>query len=712
MPQTDRILYEALSEQYIEDRFINALKQATSNVISDLNAADRTRLFRIFAPSDLLTLDANAFVEECYKRLLDRAVDKEEQASCISAITSGMPCCAVIGEIISSEEFNSKFSIAVLQKERLLNQSDCITAEKTSLRTFNLPELLKLNAKQFIEKCYTQFLNRAPDEQSLASRLQAIAAGESYKTIIGEIIVSTEFNNKYTITLIQKGRATETSRVSDPSAEERRLAGKQRQDLSALLNLAPDAFVEECYKQLLNRAPDEDGKTSFLNAIASGMPYQAVIYSIIRSREFNRKFLIKDQYLYAQYYISYTVKKKFRIIDWIITVFTLPSILKRNNTEISIKEEKLLTWIEKISQKLDSHNEALIELQRQLRSITDLQEEEVRKSQNRFTELVDSQKGNITELQQNIRSLADAQKNITCEFQNRITELTDSQKNAIAELRQSIGNVKDTQQSAMDGLQQNLNALSTKIQENLQPQRDIPPELVINGVLDKESYLDEACGNGKLPESNYSDQEKFYYYLGNLFRGDFNDIKTAQNTYMPLVQKAIKNTGNLSFLDIGCGRGEFLDLLRENGITAEGVDVNAACARPAIARGHRVVIGDGMDVLQKREDSSLSGVSLFQIAEHLTFEYLFKLCRTASQKIAEGGCLLIETINPYCYSRLGNFAVDPSHITLPSPDSLKLMVELAGFSNTKIRFYSPVDRRTTTSFLPQCYEGFCLTTWK
>lgn len=99
---------------------------------------------------------------------------------------------------------------------------------------------------------------------------------------------------------------------------------------------------------------------------------------------------------------------------------------------------------------------------------------------------------------------------------------------------------------------------------------------------------------------------------------------------------------------------------------------------------------------------------MFQVAEHLTHAYIRTFMKLAYSRLAIGGGILIETINPYCYERMGYFAIDPSHITLPSPDALKFLAEYCGFQNVQIEFYAPIHETIRGNVGPEQYEGYCL----
>jgi SAM-dependent methyltransferase len=142
-------------------------------------------------------------------------------------------------------------------------------------------------------------------------------------------------------------------------------------------------------------------------------------------------------------------------------------------------------------------------------------------------------------------------------------------------------------------------------------------------------------------------------------------------------------------LDIGCGRGEFLELLGADGIEARGVELDPDLAQECRARGFDVVHADGLDVLSGLDDDSLGGISLIQVVEHLTPQETVELVVLAAAKLRPGGRLILETVNPqslYVYAHA--LYVDPTHTQPVHPAYLAFVVQEAGFSGVEIDWRS------------------------
>src|SRR6188472_231332 len=123
-------------------------------------------------------------------------------------------------------------------------------------------------------------------------------------------------------------------------------------------------------------------------------------------------------------------------------------------------------------------------------------------------------------------------------------------------------------------------------------------------------------------------------------RGSTADVRERQRPYVDDFR------GAAPVLDVGCGRGEFLGLLREAGIEARGVDADADMVAFARGAGLDVVQADAVAYLEGLDDGSLGGVFAAQLVEHLPPAALLRLLQLAARKLRPGGLLVAETINP------------------------------------------------------------------
>jgi O-antigen chain-terminating methyltransferase len=173
------------------------------------------------------------------------------------------------------------------------------------------------------------------------------------------------------------------------------------------------------------------------------------------------------------------------------------------------------------------------------------------------------------------------------------------------------------------------------------------------------------------------------------FRGTRSDLL---DRYRDL---ATNFAGCSPVLDLGCGRGELLELLAESGVVARGVDLDGAVVEASRRRGFSVIEGDALDVLAAEQDSGLGGVALIQVVEHLTPQEVVDVIALAYDKLRAGGRLVIETVNPRALYVFANaFFVDPTHDRPIHPDYLDFLCREAGFTAVEIQWRSPAPAGT------------------
>jgi SAM-dependent methyltransferase len=226
-----------------------------------------------------------------------------------------------------------------------------------------------------------------------------------------------------------------------------------------------------------------------------------------------------------------------------------------------------------------------------------------------------------------------------------------------------------------------------------------------------DSYIQEALKKSQLKVSKVwdrGDKDTFYFLFENLFRGSIEEIKRRQSIYLPYVTEAHAHSKGLFFLDAGCGRGEFLDLLKGQGIPAKGVDISRINTEWVKEMDGNVVLSDALEYLKTLEDDSLIGLSMFQVIEHLDFEQIRHILKAAFKKISLHGVIIVESVNPYCSMALGKFYLDPTHKRPYAPDLMKFMLEWHRFEKVGIIYSSPILRRVHFRRADRKYQDYAV----
>ncbi len=146
-------------------------------------------------------------------------------------------------------------------------------------------------------------------------------------------------------------------------------------------------------------------------------------------------------------------------------------------------------------------------------------------------------------------------------------------------------------------------------------------------------------------------------------------------------------------IDIGCGRGEWLELLRDNSFKAKGVDLNRLMAKESKELGLDIVNMDGIKFLKTLKDNSVTIITAFHVVEHLPFEVLISLFDESYRVLKSSGAIIFETPNPENLMVGSNtFYTDPTHKNPIPPVTLEFLAKNRGFKDVKIHRLHPVKK--------------------
>ncbi len=191
-----------------------------------------------------------------------------------------------------------------------------------------------------------------------------------------------------------------------------------------------------------------------------------------------------------------------------------------------------------------------------------------------------------------------------------------------------------------------------------------------------------------------------YARFAEAFRGSEERVRDAQRIYLD----DFKRCANV--LDIGCGRGEFLELMRDAGVTARGIDSSPESIALCREKGLSAEIADLFEYLRAIDDGDLDGIFCSQVVEHLPPERLPEMIRLAAAKLERGGVIAIETPNPDCLAIFSTyFYLDPTHYRPVPAKLLEFYLREFGIGDLQLRRLEPAaDSMPSLAELPPAFR--------
>ncbi len=179
--------------------------------------------------------------------------------------------------------------------------------------------------------------------------------------------------------------------------------------------------------------------------------------------------------------------------------------------------------------------------------------------------------------------------------------------------------------------------------------------------------------------------DAFYVEFEDQFRGSSEQIQNRLSWYLPFVSNVLGELPKGEILDVGCGRGEWLQLMKENNFTARGIDMNSTMVAECIGQDLSVTQADALQYLRGIPDGTLSGITAFHVVEHLSMNDLLAFIDEVARTLVPGGFLILETPNPENLL-VGShyFYLDPTHLNPIPPLLLQFYVNSADFTDIQI----------------------------
>ena len=431
--------------------------------------------------------------------------------------------------------------------------------------------------------------------------------------------------------------------------------------LADFLAYHDEDFVRNAYRGLLRREPDVGGFTDYLDALRSARLSKTEILGRIRYSREGRAAGIAVRGLLLPFALRSVrrVPVVGRLVGIVQYLFRLPNIVRNH--------ERLEAAMFQRDLELRRHLDATQDVLEQ--QVTGLREcvANHKAGQAQLEGLFDIVESGLGELIARVQLLANGKAD-----DERVTRLADQLFDAIE---------RKAGQAQLDALSEsvdvNLSDLSTRMQ------------WLADGTLHK----------ADLPDA-------MYVAFEDRFRGTREDIMQRVSIYLPVVRDCDAGTIGAPVLDIGCGRGEWLEVLAAAECVARGVDRNPVMVAECRARGFDVVQGDGIGHLRQLPSGSLGVLSAIHVIEHIGFNELIALLDEARRVLRPGGVLVLETPNPEnLVVGACNFYYDPTHRQPLPPEPMRHMTQSRGFIDVEILRLHPATPPERTTANPDAWSA-------
>ncbi len=423
-------------------------------------------------------------------------------------------------------------------------------------------------------------------------------------------------------------------------------------------------FVRNAYRGLLQREPDDAGFAEYVDALRSGRLNKIDILASLRfspeGRE--RNVAIYGLSRKAQLRKLYRVPVLGYVLELTTAIFRLPVLLaeyRRLEAHVAGQDERLAAHVSdtaaRLAQQIDNaageFASRVAELREAQRQIAALNQQQIKGLFREQRELTEDQ----NQLKREIAAFRDA-----TEQQFKAHTLTDEiQLEKLQELQEFVS-------AQIAQKLQRTRAELVLLERRLATPTKSPgvissvPVTVDDGTNETHDLLDLVCSS-----------------LEDELRGSRADIREAFQVYVPILKAAKIDDG---ILDVGCGRGEWLEVLRDEGLSARGIDTNQLAIRECLRLELDVSQSDVLSHLQNLPDSSLRCITAFHLVEHLPLPTLVAFIDESLRVLKSGGVFIIETPNPEnLIVGSCNFYFDPTHRNPLPPLTMKSILEARGF---------------------------------
>lgn len=427
------------------------------------------------------------------------------------------------------------------------------------------------------------------------------------------------------------------------------------------------SFITNIYKGVLEREPAAQEMQYWFDLLTTGKRSKVEILSAMRFSKEGKRKNIEILGLKKRSYIA--VLYRLPIIGYLsktlVTLLTIPKLLMRLN-----HYESRMASDRKDALRSSIKNEADINILRESKAGTDLLQQLSLESKRDIAELQQLSRESIVNMDA-LQNLIDALRQLIRESDVSIDTLgeTKADKREFALYMQSVNYAKEYMKMSQKNMQALIDEANKRMPKKLFRKKEL------QSISEEEKHQFDA----------------FYVEFEDRFRGSRKEIKERLTSYLPYIDALPFKKKRVKILDVGCGRGEWIELLGEHGYAAEGIDLNIIMVNLSQELGLDTKEADVIEYLHSLEDESLSAITGFHIIEHLPFEVLIEMYDESLRVLKPGGVVIFETPNPEnLIVGACNFYTDPTHLNPLVPEVTEFIVQSRGFINCEIKRVNPM----------------------
>jgi len=488
--------------------------------------------------------------------------------------------------------------------------------------------------------------------------------------------------------------------------ERRGLKIKSKYMVEDFLEFDDEEFVQNAYAGILRRGADPVGSSSFLDALRSGQRNKIDVLGRLRYSREGRLHSVRIAGLLPGFVLG--LVRRVPILGS-IAAFTrhligLPAVSmrldrlrassERGAERFAFEGNAIVDAIEQVVQRV---GDVAMHAQAEARSVAErlgskASEERVMQLQSALATLERStpRAKDVVDLQHWASELAGRLENA-----ERAKEALESTLSTKADALSARIQKAEALLGRFEDLERGISGVQRQVVDH---RRDIADQQRRLGIL-----LDELRQRAQSPVDSATDAaaiareqdhllDAFYVSFEDRFRGAREDIKRRVAVYLDVVRSARAGTADAPVVDLACGRGEWLEVLRDGGLEAKGVDLNRVMIAECRQRGLQVTEADLLAYLRALPDHSAGTITGFHIIEHLPFEQVVAVLDESLRVIRAGGLVIFETPNPEnILVGSCNFYLDPTHRNPLPPEVMRFALEARGYSEVRVQRLHPLD---------------------